>query len=221
MTAAAPRPKLYVGNKNYSSWSMRPWVALRGAGIAFDEEVIPLYTGPADKQRILAVTPSGKVPVLVDGPVTVWDSLAIIEYAAERHPQARLWPEDAAARALARAVSAEMHSSFAALRRECGMNIHRKVAAKPLSADAEADIARIKAIWSDCLARSGGPYLFGAFGAADAMYAPVVHRFRIFAVPVEGPAAAYLATMQAHPAFREWTEAAMAETLLIPRLEED
>lgn len=213
--------RLVIGNKNYSTWSMRPWVALRAAGIAFDETLIPLYTGDADKQRILAVTPSGKVPALVDGDITVWDSLAIIEYAAERFPGAGLWPTDQAARAHARSISAEMHSSFAALRRECGMNIHRPIGAKALSAEAEADIARIKAIWTDCLTRYGGPYLFGKVGGADAMYAPVVHRFRGYAIPVAGAVANYLATMQVLPAFREWTEAALAETIVIPRFEDD
>jgi glutathione S-transferase len=142
--------KLVIGNKNYSSWSMRPWLALRAGDIAFDEIFIPLYTGEADKKRLLAYTPSGKVPVLIDGDVTVWDSLAIIEYAAERFPQARLWPEDRASRAYARSISAEMHSGFAALRNECGMNLHRPVGAIPLSAQARADIARIQQIWTDC-----------------------------------------------------------------------
>lgn len=214
---------LVIGNKNYSSWSMRPWMALKGAGIAFDEVLIPLYTGEADKRRILAVTPSGKVPALIDGDITVWDSLAIIEYAAERFPEARLWPQDRAARAHARAISAEMHSGFAALRSECGMNIHRPVKARALSDAAHADIARVQQIWTDCRARygAGGPYLFGAFTAADAMYAPVVHRFRTYAIEVDGPARAYMAAMQDHPAFRAWTEAALAETLVIARLETD
>lgn len=211
---------LVVGNKNYSSWSMRPWLALRAAGIAFGEQLIPLYTGEADKQRILAVTPSGKVPALVDGDITVWDSLAIIEYAAERFPQAGLWPADRAARAHARSIAAEMHSSFAALRNECGMNIHRPVGAKALSSAAQLDVDRIKAIWTDCLTRYGGPFLFGGVSGADAMYAPVVHRFRIYAIPVEGAVAEYMANMQALPAFREWTEAALAETIVIARFEE-
>jgi len=212
---------LVIGNKNYSSWSMRPWIALRAAGIAFDEVVIPLYTGEADKRRILGFTKSGKVPVLVDGDVTIWDSLAIIEYAAERFPKAQLWPDDVAARAHARSVSAEMHSGFAALRNECGMNIHRPVGAKPLSDAARADIARVQEIWSDCRARYGrfGPYLFGAFTAVDAMFAPVVHRFRTYAIELDPIAQGYVAVMTALPAFREWTEAALAETLVIPRFE--
>lgn len=214
---------LVIGNKNYSSWSMRPWMALKGTGISFDEIVIPLYTGDADKQRILDVTRSGKVPALVDGDITVWDSLAIIEYAAERFPDARLWPQDVVARAHARSISAEMHSGFMALRNECGMNIHRPIRSKPLSDDARANIARIQQIWTECRARYGGqgPYLFGAFSGADAMYAPVVHRFRTYAIDVTPPVRDYMETMQANAAFREWSDAALAETLLIERFEID
>jgi len=213
---------LVIGNKNYSSWSMRPWLALKAAGIAFDEVQIPLYTGDADKRRILAFTPSGKVPVLVDGDVTIWDSLAIIEYAAERFPKAQLWPDDVAARAHARSVAAEMHSGFPALRNECGMNIHRPVGPKPLSDAALADIARVKKIWADCRARYGrfGPYLFGGFTGVDAMFAPVVHRFRTYAIELDPVAAGYVAVMSALPAFQEWTQAALAETLIIPKFED-
>ena len=209
--------KLVIGNKNYSSWSMRPWMALKGTGIAFDEVVIPLYTGVADKQRILDVTRSGKVPALIDGAVTVWDSLAIIEYAAERFPDAKLWPQDVAARAHARSVSAEMHSSFMPLRNECGMNIHRPIRAKPLSEDAQANIARIQQIWTECRALYGakGPYLFGAFSGADAMFAPVIHRFRTYAIDVTPPARDYMDTMLANPAFQEWTNGALAESWVI------
>ena len=214
---------LVIGNKNYSSWSMRPWIALKAAGIAFEEVMIPLYTGAEDKARIVAFTPSGKVPVLVDGDINVWDSLAIIEYAAERFPDAKLWPEDRARRAHARAISAEMHSGFMALRNECGMNLHRPVKAKPLSADAEANIARIQQIWAECQTRYGnsGPYLFGEFSAADAMYAPVVHRFLTYAIELSPTSRAYVEAMQAQPAFRQWTQEGLAETLLIPRFEQD
>jgi glutathione S-transferase len=213
--------KLVIGNKNYSSWSMRPWLALRANNIAFEEVFIPLYTGEADKKRILGFTPSGKVPTLVDGDVTVWDSLAIIEYAAERFPEARLWPEDRAGRAHARSISAEMHSAFVALRSECPMNLHRPVGAITLSADARADIDRIQKIWIDCRERYGksGPFLFGAFGGADAMFAPVVHRFRTFAIEVEPKVRDYMDTMTSLPAFQEWTRAGLAETLLIERVE--
>jgi glutathione S-transferase len=214
--------KLVIGNKNYSSWSMRPWLAMRANGIVFEEIFVPLYTGNvADKERILSFSASGKVPALIDGDVTVWDSLAIIEYLAERFPDAGLWPDDRAERAYARAVSAEMHSGFLALRNECGMNLHRPIRAVALSQDAQANVARIEAIWVECRERYGtrGPFLFGAFGAADAMFAPVVHRFRTYAIPVAPKAQAYMETMMALPAFAEWTEAGLAETLVIERLE--
>jgi len=214
--------KLVIGNKNYSSWSMRPWLALRANGIAFEEIFIPLYTGNvADKERILSFSASGKVPALIDGDVTVWDSLAIIEYLAERFPDARLWPDDRAERAHARAISAEMHSGFVSLRNECGMNLHRPIRAVALSQDAQANVARIQEIWIECRERYGerGPFLFGTFGAADAMFAPVVHRFRSYDIPVAPKAQAYMQTMMALPAFAEWTEAGLAETLLIERLE--
>jgi glutathione S-transferase len=194
---------------------------LKACNIAFDEVSIPLYTGDADKQRILEFTPSGKVPALVDGDVTIWDSLSIIEYAAERFPQARLWPQDVASRAHARSISAEMHSGFMALRNECGMNLHRTIGAKALSPDARADIARIQQSWSECRARygRGGPYLFGAFSGADAMYAPVVHRFRTYAIDVSEEVRNYMDTMMALPAFQEWTRAGLAETLVIEKFE--
>jgi glutathione S-transferase len=213
--------KLVIGNKNYSSWSMRPWLALRASDIAFEEVFIPLYTGEADKQRILAFTDSGKVPALVDGDITVWDSLAIIEYAAERFPEARLWPQDRAARAHARSISAEMHSGFMALRNECGMNLHRPVKATALSPDARANIARIEQIWTGCRQRYGrsGPFLFGAFSGADAMFAPVVHRFRTYAIEVAPVAADYMKTMMALPAFQQWTREGLAETIVIEKFE--
>ena len=213
--------KLVIGNKNYSSWSMRPWLALKANQIAFEEIFIPLYTGDTDKKRILGFTQSGKVPALLDGDVTIWDSLAIIEYAAERFPQTRLWPEDRASRAHARSISAEMHSGFAALRNECGMNLHRPVGAVALSANARADIARIQQIWIECRERYGksGPFLFGAFGGADAMFAPVVHRFRTYAIEVAPEARQYMDTMMSLPAFQEWTRAGLAETLVIEKFE--
>jgi glutathione S-transferase len=214
--------KLVIGNKNYSSWSMRPWLALRVSNIPFEEIFIPLYTdNAADKDRILSFSRAGKVPALIDGDITIWDSLAIIEYLAERFPEARLWPEDRARRAHARSISAEMHSGFMALRNECGMNLHRPVGAVELSADARANVARIQEIWSECHERygAGGPFLFGAFGAADAMFAPVVHRFRTYAIPAAPQAAAYMKTVMALPAFAEWTRDGLAETIVIERFE--
>src|SRR3954467_11874864 len=212
---------LVIGNKNYSSWSMRPWLALKASNVAFEEVSIPLYTGDADKQRILKFSRSGKVPILVDGDVTIWDSLAIIEYAAERFPAAQLWPEDRASRAHAGWGAAELPSGFAALRNECGMTLHRPVGAKVLSADARNDIARIQESWAECRERYGklGPYLFGAFSGADAMYAPVVHRFRTYAIGVSLPVRDYMDTMMALPAFQEWTRGALAETLVIEKFE--
>ena len=214
--------KLVIGNKNYSSWSMRPWLALRAGNIAFEEVFIPLYTdNKADKERILSFTRSGKVPALIDGDITVWDSLAIIEYVAERFPQAKLWPEDRATRAHARSISAEMHSGFMAIRSECAMNLHRPVRAVALSDDARANIARIQEIWVDCRKRYGkhGPFLFGSFSGADAMYAPVVYRFRTYAIDVAPEAKAYMDAMLALPAVEEWTRAGLAETLRIERIE--
>jgi glutathione S-transferase len=213
--------KLVIGNKNYSSWSMRPWLALRAANIAFEAVFIPLYTDKADKERILSFSRSGKVPTLIDGDITVWDSLAIIEYVAERFPQAKLWPEDRAMRAHARSISAEMHSGFMAFRSECPMNLHRPVHAVALSDDGRANVARVQEIWVDCRKRYGkhGPFLFGSFSGADAMYAPVVYRFRTYAIDVAPEAKAYMDAMLALPAVEEWTRAGLAETLRIERIE--
>jgi glutathione S-transferase len=215
---------LVIGNMNYSSWSMRPWMALKGAGIPFDEVKISLYTDdPADKQRILHYSPAGKVPILIDGPVTVWDSLAIIEHLAEKFPEKGIWPKDPAARALARSISAEMHSGFMPLRNECAMNIKRPVQTKALSADAKVNVQRIQEIWNGCRKTygRGGAFLFGAFCGADAMYAPVVHRFRTYGVEVTGAAADYVAAMQAHPAFAEWTTTGLKETWAIAKFDNE
>jgi glutathione S-transferase len=201
---------------------MRPWLALRASNIAFEEVFIPLYTDDkTDKERILGFTRSGKVPALIDGDITVWDSLSIIEYVAEQFPRAKLWPEHRATRAHARSISAEMHSGFMALRNECAMNLHRPVRAVALSDDARANIARIEEIWVDCRRRYGtqGPFLFGAFSGADAMYAPVVYRFRTYAIDLFAEAKTYMETMLALPAVEEWTKAGLAETLRIERIE--
>ena len=212
---------LVIGNKNYSSWSMRPWLAMRATGIAFDEVFIPLYTDKADKDAILSFSRAGKVPALIDGDITVWDSLAIIEYLAEKFPQTKLWPEDRARRAHARSISAEMHSGFMPLRNECGMNLHRPVGAIQLSDDARANVARVQEIWADCHGRYGseGSFLFGAFGGADAMFAPVVHRFRTYAIEVKGDARHYFEAMTDNAAFQQWTREGLAETIRIERFE--
>src|SRR6185437_254210 len=170
--------KLIVGNKNYSSWSLRPWIAMKAAGIPFEEQVISL-DAPDFKAVVGAVSGPGKVPVLVDGDVSVWESLAIIEYLAEKFPAAGLWPAAPAARALARAVAHEMHAGFQPLRKLMPMNQARAVIKRALTPEAAANARRIEALWADCRARfgKGGPFLFGKFGAADAMYAPVVARF--------------------------------------------
>lgn len=209
---------LVIGNKNYSSWSLRPWLALTQAGIAFEEKRIPLDR-PQTKSEILRHSPSGKVPCLVDGPLVIWDSLAICETADECYAGGSLWPSDADARARARAVSAEMHAGFAALRTHLSMDIRsrwpEKGAAAQQRADVAADIARIQAIWTDCLQRSGGPFLFGEFSIADAFYAPVVTRFRTYDVALPSPLARYADTVLALPAMQRWTEAAQAETEVI------
>ena len=208
---------LTIGNKNYSSWSFRPWIALKVAGIPFEETVIPIHY-PGSKEKFLARSPGGKVPILQDGAVTVWESLAILEYVAETHPE--LWPRDAVARAHARAIASEMHAGFVPLRRQCPMNMWRPVKKLELSAETAANVSRIDAMWSDCRARfgAGGPFLFGQFTAADAMYAPVVSRFHTYAVEVGAASAAYMQAVVALPAWQEWYAAALKEEWL---LEED
>ena len=211
---------LIIGNKNYSSWSFRPWIAMKAVGIAFEERVISL-NDPEFKRAIAPVSQNGKVPALDDDGVHVWESLAILEYLAEKFPHAGLWPADPSARAHARAVAAEMHGGFAALRGECPMNFWRPVTRRELSADALADVARIDAMWSECRVRYGGPFLFGAFGAADAMYAPVVSRFHTYAVEVGERSRAYMDAVMALPAWREWKEAALKEPWILPYDEPD
>jgi glutathione S-transferase len=176
---------LLIGNKNYSSWSFRPWIAMKVAGIPFTEEVISLDADDF-KARATRISGSGKVPALLDGDVRVWETLAILDYLAEAFPKAGLWPAERAARAHARAIAAEMHAGFMALRRECAMNMWRPVMARELTPEAAADVRRVESIWTDCRTRfgAGGPFLFGGFGAADAMYAPVVSRFHNYAVKV-------------------------------------
>lgn len=212
--------KLIIGNKNYSSWSFRPWIAMKVAGIAFEERVISL-NDPDFKREIASVSKNGRVPAIDDNGVHVWESLAVLEYLAEKFPHAKLWPADTQARAHARAIAAEMHAGFQALRSECPMNFWRPVKRRDLSADALADAARIDAMWSECLARYGGPFLFGSFGAVDAMYAPVVSRFHTYAVEVGDRSRAYMDAVMALPAWGEWKEAALKEPWVLPYDEPD
>src|SRR5262249_28872925 len=212
--------KLIIGNKNYSSWSFRPWIAMKAAGIAFEERVISL-SDPEFKRAIAPVSQNGKVPALDDDGVHVWETLAILEYLADKFPRAGLWPADPGARAHARAIASEMHAGFLALRSECPMNFWRPGKRRELSADARATAPRIDAMWTECLDRYGGPFLFGAFGAADAMYAPVVSRFYTYAVEVGARSRAYMDAVMALPAWREWKEAALQEPWVLPEDEPD
>src|SRR3954469_4649085 len=204
---------LVIGNKNYSSWSLRPWIAMKVLKLAFEEKRIALYE-PGAKERILEHSPAGKVPCLVDGSVRVWDSLAILEYLAEKHPQ--LWPGDAAQRARARSISAEMHSGFPNLRNHMSMNVRKRYPGKGRTPDVQNEIQRIVEIW----AAVQKPFLFGAFGAADAMYAPVVLRFRTYEVELPPACRAYADAVLALPAMREWIAAAERERESIPQFEQ-
>jgi glutathione S-transferase len=196
---------LVIGNKNYSSWSLRPWLALKVFGFEFDERRIPLY-GPGSKEAILKHSPAGKVPVLIDGPTTVWDSLAILEYLAEKNR--KLWPVDPAERARARSISAEMHSGFPNLREHMSMNVRKRYPGKGRAPEALVELERIKAIWNECRK----PFLFGPFSAADAMYAPMVLRFRTYEVELPRAGRAYMDAMLELPAMQEWIAAAERET---------
>ena len=215
-----PSYTLVIGNKNYSSWSLRPWLLMRQAGLVFDEVRVPLYLA-GSKDTLRKYGPSGKVPVLLDGAITVWDSLAISEYLAERHPELQLWPAGAAHRAVARSISAEMHSGFAPLRTNMTMNCRGFFPGLGRTVEVAADIERIQRIWTDCRERfaSTGSYLFGAFTVADAMYAPVVLRFKTYAVLLSPVAQQYANTVLALPALQEWIEAARAEAEIIPAFE--
>ena len=204
--------KLIVASKRYSSWSLRPWVAMRVDGAPFEEQVIILRQ-PDTKAEIARYSPSGVVPVLRDGDLTVWDSLAIIEYVAERFPEAGLWPADAGQRAVARSVSAEMHAGFQALRMACPMNLGMRFAARDRGEAVDAAVARVCAIWRGLRAKhaASGPFLFGAFTAADAMYAPVVCRLDGYSIPVDYVCRAYMDAVLALPAFQEWRAAGLKE----------
>jgi glutathione S-transferase len=214
-----PDYTIVLANKNYSSWSLRPWLALKRTGAAFDEVVIFLDQ-PDTKRKIAEHTPSGKVPVLRHKGRQIWDSLAILEYLHEQFPKAKLWPEDASARAHARAVAAEMHSSFQNLRNNMPMNMRRNAAGKGRGPGVEDDITRITELWEDCRSRfgKGGDLLFGHFTNADAMYAPVVSRFRTYGVKLPKTAQTYADAVAAMPEFQEWAAAGKSEPS-IPKYE--
>lgn len=215
---------LYIGNKNYSSWSMRPWVLLTQAGVAFEETLLRFdnfkddstYEQSPFKESLRAVTPVGKVPVLVDGDLAIWDTLAIAEYVAEQFPEKHLWPADRAARARARSICAEMHSGFTALRGACPMNIEARLAdAGALiwrdNAGVRNDLQRLVAMWTALLEAHGGPMLFGEFTVADAYFAPVCTRLRTYGLPVTGTVEAYVNRVYALPGVKAWVEDALAE----------
>jgi glutathione S-transferase len=212
---------IYVGNRNYASWSLRAWLALKATGAAFEEVVIPILV-PGSKETLLKYSPSGKVPALHHGDVVVWDSLAICGYLGDIFPEAGLWPADPAAKAMACSISAEMHSSFMALRREFPMNIRSSFPGREISPEAQTDINRVMAIWRQCRNRFGeknGDFLFGPFTIADAMYAPVVTRFRTYKIDLEREADAYCDAIQSLPAMQEWAAAARNEPMVIDQYE--
>ncbi len=211
--------QLYIGNKNYSSWSMRPWVLMRQAGIAFDEVLVRFDSfdaGSEFKQRLAAVSPTGKVPALVHGDLVVWDTLAIAEYLAEQFPDRALWPADARARAMARSACAEMHSGFGALRSACPMNIEARLPEVGAliwrdQPGVRADVARLVALWTQLLEAHGGPLLFGGFSIADAYFAPVCARLVTYGLPVPPYIAAYVEQVMALPGVQAWVQGALAE----------
>lgn len=208
---------LLIGNKTYSSWSLRPWILLRHFGIPFDEKLIRLGM-PDTTENILKYSPSGRVPALIDGEIVIWDSLAIMEYVNEKFPQKGMWPSDPAQRAVARSVAYEMHSSFTTMRTLMSHHLKREVKNFDWS-PAKEDIRRVKEIWSNCLNTSRGKFLFGDFSIADAMYAPVVNRFISYGVPIEAELKPYADTLRNLPAHQDWIREALAEDFTVPRYE--
>lgn len=201
--------RLFITNKNYSSWSLRPWVLMRTLGIDFEERLVPLPAGDISAE-FRKFAPNGRVPCLHDADVVVWDSLAIVEYLAERHPG--IWPQDARARAYARSASAEMHSGFTALRSHCSMTVGQRITLRERPQALQAELARLSQLWTDGLARFGGPWLAGAaFTAVDAFFAPVAYRLRGYGITLGAPCDEYAARLLALPAMQEWEHAALRE----------
>lgn len=216
--------KLIIGNKVYSSWSLRGWLAVKQSGLHFDEMTVPLYQDDWDerKREVDLAPSSGKVPILWDGDVVVWDSLAIIDYLADKVGRDRYWPKDDVARGMARSMAAEMHSGYTALRRECPMNTRKTLTGVKVSEDTRADAIRILQTWAEARSRFGteGPYLFGTFSAADIMLAPVVSRFVTYGFTLPGFAQSYVEAMLAHPWMEDWYAAAADEPWTIKRIED-
>lgn len=216
--------KLIIGNKAYSSWSLRGWLAVKQSGLPFEEITVPMFGEEWDRAREGdEFAPSGgKVPILWDDNTVIWDSIAIVEWLADRVGRSRFWPEDPAARGMARSMAAEMHSSYPNLRRECTMNVRKQYPPKELSESVHAEVIRILELWAEARARhgSGGPFLFGTFGAADIMFAPVVTRFVTYSIPVPRFAATYMEAVLQHPWMREWIEAAQEEPWVIEQYEQ-
>jgi glutathione S-transferase len=215
--------KLIIGNKNYSSWSLRGWLACKQSGLSFEEVLVPMYGDDWEEQRCQqGLAPSsGKVPILWDGEAVVWDSLAIVDYLADKVGRDRFWPKADDARAMARSMAAEMHSGYVALRKQCPMNIRRRVENARIDDEAKADVVRILTLWAEARARfgKGGPFLFGAFSAVDLFYAPVVSRFITYGIAVPGFAVAYMQALWEHEWLQDWTEAAEAEDWVIEQYE--
>ena len=211
--------KLIIGNKNYSSWSLRGWLACKQSGLAFEEILVPMYGEDWEEQRRQdGLAPSsGKVPILWDGEAVVWDSLAIVDYLADKVGRDRFWPKEDDARAMARSMAAEMHSSYAALRKQCPMNVRRRVEGAKIDDQAREDVVRILTLWAEARARfgKGGPFLFGSFSAVDIFYAPVVSRFMSYGIAVPGFAVAYMQAVWEHEWLQDWVEAAEAEDWVI------
>ncbi|MGE0231713.1 MAG: glutathione S-transferase family protein [Flavobacteriaceae bacterium] len=212
---------LYLANKLYSSWSLRPWLLMTALGIPFDETVIAMAF-PDTRQKMLEVSPTGKMPCLHDGEVRVWESLAIIDYVADNFPDKPVWPAEKAARAHARAAAAEMHAGFTTLRGACPMNLGKRFAPRDLGPDVAADVARIEALWAEARGKfgRGGDFLYGNFCAADAMYAPVVTRLDTYQIPVMPETRAYMDAVLNHPAFVKWRAAGLAEPWTLPHYEQ-
>ena len=209
-----PSFELIIGNKNYSSWSLRPWIAMKTMQVPFNETLVQLDFD-SDNIELLKYSPSQKVPVLKHGELTVWDSLAILEYVAELSPEKAFWPKDPSARAIARAISCQMHSGFADLRNECPMNMRRKPQAIELSDGAKRDVAQIEDLWRTALNASDGTFLFGEFSIADAMFAPVVNRFLIYELSQDETALSYCKTMTSLPAWQEWAASGVNEKWIL------